>query len=621
MGGLLFSLLVTTALGPSESQWAIVATNNRSLALSRPDLRYADDDGAKYAGLFADYFGLERVTLLTDFDPELAPLYGDWPARSQSATRSGLAAALRRVSNEVAEARAQGRRTSVFVVLAGHGDLADGQGFFELRDGPLRAAALEAMLKAVPADRIHLVIDSCNAYFMLDPRKVGARRFVVRPRRARSLLDRLPNVGAVLSTSAEAVTYEWSEIQSGIFSHEIRSALRGAGDADGDGALTYDEVAAFVETANERVKNPLFRPKVFAQAPKHDAGAPLLRWPESSDHTLWLGPSMARRITLRDANGVRLADAHKAAGTSLLLQLPTGPEAIGVYEQTPPPAKAGRPGRVHRVLQGGGRHDIDALLTEAPRVVGRGEAPVLQDLFASPFGPASVTEYRARLARAGDEVVGVAARDVARLARYLDAAAEAERAQRIGGGLALSGLGLGLGVAGGISARQANDGPAFAAMLAGGAMLVGAGGLQWARPSRVERVRNQFRRWHAVSGVSAAEAMSRTLEEMERLVGRARRMRPWSAGLQMGFGAALATSGLAFAVRSDGDGAALPSVYTAGVGLALLGAGLWAVVDKPKDAVERVWDLYHEEDGPSGGMALSLGAVDRGVSFGLSGRF
>lgn len=64
-----------------------------------------------------------------------------------------------------------------------------------------------------------------------------------------------------VSTSAEAEVYEWSELQSGVFSHAVRSGLAGAAGADGDGAVSYDELRAFVDTATSEIRNAAFRPR------------------------------------------------------------------------------------------------------------------------------------------------------------------------------------------------------------------------------------------------------------------------------------------------------------------------------------------------------------------------
>src|SRR5204863_8540184 len=117
----------------------------------------------------------------------------------------------------LAKKRAAGEKTEVYVVLAGHGDVDRGQGYIELEDRRLSATELEErVIGRLDADRVHLVLDSCHSYFMPHPRQPGGTRFAASGEGARDLLERHPNVGALISTSAEAVTYEWSEVQSGI---------------------------------------------------------------------------------------------------------------------------------------------------------------------------------------------------------------------------------------------------------------------------------------------------------------------------------------------------------------------------------------------------------------------
>ncbi len=112
------------------------------------------------------------------------------------------------------------------------------------------------MLKSIPSTRSHVILDSCNSFFVLNARKPGGQRLAVTAEAAKSLSDRLPNVGVFLSTSAEAEVFEWSELQSGIFSHAVRSGLLGGADADGDGEVSYDELRGFIEVASQKVKTP-----------------------------------------------------------------------------------------------------------------------------------------------------------------------------------------------------------------------------------------------------------------------------------------------------------------------------------------------------------------------------
>src|SRR5204863_106889 len=100
-----------------------------------------------------------------------------------------------------------------------------------------------------------------------------------------------------------------SEFQAGIFSHEVRSGLLGAADADGDGQVSYREIAAFIERANAAVPNEKFRPDVYVKPP---AAAPAL---------LDLRPALARRLELGgDAPGQPLRLIRPANAGALFLR-------------------------------------------------------------------------------------------------------------------------------------------------------------------------------------------------------------------------------------------------------------------------------------------------------------
>ena len=116
-------------------------------------------------------------------------------------------------------------------------------------------------------------------------------------------------------------THEWTEFQAGIFSHEVRSGLLGAADADRNGKVTYRELGAFVRRANEAIVNRKYRPEVVTQPPAGDPDAVFAELPD--------GPMVLEldndpgRIFVDSENGVRLADLHPAPGMRLALRLPT----------------------------------------------------------------------------------------------------------------------------------------------------------------------------------------------------------------------------------------------------------------------------------------------------------
>src|SRR6185369_6871401 len=77
-------------------------------------------------------------------------------------------------------------------------------------------------------------------------------------------------IGFLVSSSQSGESHEWEAFQSGVFSHEVRSGLTGAADADGDGLVSYREIAAFVLRANAAIVNEQYRPAVHAHPPNGD---------------------------------------------------------------------------------------------------------------------------------------------------------------------------------------------------------------------------------------------------------------------------------------------------------------------------------------------------------------
>jgi len=119
----------------------------------------------------------------------------------------------------------------------------------------------------------------------------------------------------LLSTSSARESHEWSEFQAGVFSHEVRSGLLGAADSDGDGQITYREIAAFVERANAAVPNERFRPDVYAKEPS--TASSLLDLRPGLGHRLEMSGAQSGHYFIEDTRGVRLADFHNAPGQAV----------------------------------------------------------------------------------------------------------------------------------------------------------------------------------------------------------------------------------------------------------------------------------------------------------------
>jgi hypothetical protein len=605
---------LAAAIG-APAHFALIATNNRSLDLTRPDLRYADDDGVKYAELFGELAGAENVYLLTELDFESKRLYPGWVERVTPPTIAELDRAVEALARAARARKARGERVEVHVVLAGHGDIDRGQGYVELADARLTSTDLEErILLRLEVDRVHLILDSCNSYFMLNPRKPGARRYVASAQDSQALLERYPHVGALVSTSAEAVTYEWSELQSGIFSYEVRSGLRGAADADADGRITYLELAAFLYVANRSIPNELYRPKVYTRAPNGRDDEPLLTVSSSVlARTLHLSKGTARRLTIRDSLGVRVMDVHKDAGAELILRLPAGTGELGVYELI---TGGERPEIVFRTIT------TSTLSAAAPPALGaRGEAPVFEKLFAEPFGPAAIDEYRSAAARE-QPVYGVSAADTARLTTLLDATASSLRGEQRLTGLGALGTGGAFVALGGLALGDSQDGAidraSTAALLGTGVVLSVGGALLIALPVPAEELREQLRE----SDGRAVIVIEGRLEELAKDQKDLRQLVGWT-GVAAGTTAGV-LSALALGVAGE-EGGELPGSRLAALPLSLLVIAAGAQILLTPSAAEELWRRYAEDSGSNGIIVAPLVVRDREgglrVGVGLGGEF
>jgi hypothetical protein len=587
VAAMLSSLFVLTMVlandaAPTDA-YALVVTNNRSLEHSRADLRYADDDGVAWAQLFDERLGARHTVLLTALDEEtqrLAPGLTQVP----SPTLVHLEQAVHSLAASIESSKQRGSKVEVYVVLAGHGDVSDGVGYLELLDGRLTAGALADRVVAplAKADRLHLIVDSCNSYYLLNPRQPGARRWAASGLPTGELTARFPNVGALLSTSAEAISYEWSELQSGIFSYEVRSGLRGAADADGDGRITYPELAAFIGRANEEIANSQFRPRVTARAPKADPQAALFE----------LGPGpQPRRLTIRDELGVRVADVHQEAGTALRLSLPSDRGELGVYEEVD---GGERPRLVFHAWPVGFRGDLGAVPESEPSASPRGENQVFSSLFRKPFGKTAFAAYLAAPPSVADDGFGVTTEDMKRLEQRLEALVEDDRQERVG----LAGL---VGLLSGFGARPPTPGPVYWGLL------------ESVRVSEPQLLLRRFRSFEASSDEARARAVMVTERDFRDMARRSMANRVVASAFALTLGSGLMAALVVVANQTGWDG------RDGGIGLFLMAGGtmLTSLITLTvwHTAVEREWDNYVRTELEPRGVDIALTAGLGGLGF------
>ena len=623
-------LCTTHAQAESAKQrvtYAVVIGNNRSLGARRPDLHYADDDAARYFELFQTV-APGNVSLLADFDRDTAQLFSQTRLHATTPTRSELLRIGSDIAQKVRAETVAGHETQVYFVFAGHGDVDQGTGYIELADARFTSKDLETWLRQIPFTRAHVILDSCNSFFMLGVRKPGGRHFATPEDDAKALASRMPNVGVFLSTSAEGEAFEWSEIQSGIFSHVVRSGLLGAADANGDGSVSYLELAGFVETATADVRNSNMRPHIFARGPFSRDDMPIvdLRG-RTNTRQVRLSDASSLRIRLRDSDGLPLLDANNEAGRPLELALPESWAKGAMVERLN--RKQRRPDElsVYAVPESSGLVELASLQPVTARGDSRGPAEVYQNLFARPYGPTALAAYVAARQSRPPEVYGVSREDTQRMDLVLSEIAHAERNQRILAGTAVLGSGMILEVIGAsvyhfddrLPNTRHNDGKTSGGFIMGlGAAYMLWGGYELAFRSPGEKAAAEFR-MTVNSGVDVSQAFARADAQLQVLVARERRAR-WVRGIVGG--ALILASGTAivgYEVSHSTPEQLVSSRAFGGTGLLFGGVFIASVflIESPAERLTKIW-----RDDPSlVHFQPTVTASANGAMFGLVGTF
>ncbi|HKY38241.1 MAG TPA: hypothetical protein VJN18_20000 [Polyangiaceae bacterium] len=515
-----------TASGARERlSFAVVIGNNKSLGKRRPELHYADDDAARYFEILQT-MAPGRVWLLSAFDRDSERLFPEAHRHASAPTVKNVEAVGRKLGEQVRAARAQGHETELYFIFAGHGDVAEGEGFVEMADARFRSRDLRAWLLSIPFTRGHVILDSCNSFFMLGVRKPGGRRFATSEDAQRAMAERLSNVGVFLSTSAEGEAFEWSEIQSGIFSHVVRSGLLGAADANADGSVSYLELAAFVDTATRDVRNPNMRPHVFARGPGARDHTPIARLQSMTGvRRLELGDAGSLRLRLRDGNGLALLDAHTERPSRLIVALPEAWARGAVIERRQAPAAAGVAPTLHALPEAPGVVTLAALTDVSAQSRVRGPDETFQTLFAQPFGPRALESYTTERGKQPPRVYGVSREDTERMGLVLDELARAESGLRVSesiGGIGFGGLltGAGIGVLHidpKLSKGEKTEARVLGVSLVslGGLFVIGGTGALLA-PSKGEEARDEFRQLIQAGGdpAQAFAAADKRIQEI-----------------------------------------------------------------------------------------------------------
>jgi len=227
-----------------EEIWAVVIGINRYKRF--PPLKYSVNDAQEFYRYLVDVNQVpqDHVWLLLDEDATLEKL------------RSTLGTQLRRYA---------GRDDMVIIYLAGHGTTErdasspDGDGLEkyilphnadprDLYASAMPMSEVARIFNRISSERLVFISDTCysGASGGRTVPVMGARGSV-----SGAFLDRLSQGrGRVILTASDAneVSVERDELQHGVFTFYLLEALKGKGDLDGNGIITFDEVYRYVST-------------------------------------------------------------------------------------------------------------------------------------------------------------------------------------------------------------------------------------------------------------------------------------------------------------------------------------------------------------------------------------
>lgn len=306
-------LLLSPRADAAIRRYAVIVAYAGHSAAGLAPLEYADDDGARYHELFSRI--ADDVRLFTVLDESTQRTHPQSARAARAPRREDVLAGLAHVFSRARRDVAAGDEVVFYFVLVGHGKIGDGgEGYVPLLDGSFtRTDMFQEVLAKSPATTNHVIVDACNAYFMVHRRggdAAPARKDAVQAFVSRESLTKYPNTGLLLSTSTEKDTHEWSVYRAGVFSHQVRSALAGGADVNGDGEVAYSEIAAFLAAANQHVTASA-RVDVFVKAPASDAARPLVDLKHATfSHWLRIPSGKPLRLYLEDSRAVRYADLH-----------------------------------------------------------------------------------------------------------------------------------------------------------------------------------------------------------------------------------------------------------------------------------------------------------------------
>ena len=338
---ILASVFRTGASWAGERSYALVVGNNAPPeGMSLKTLQYADDDAVRYYNFFKRF--TSEAHLLTFPDSRTQARYPAASALAELPTSENFDSAVFDLSQRIKHDKANGDETIVYFAFSGHGAFdEDGHAYLSLLSGGLTKEMLFDALSALGAQYTHIFVDACYAEGVVGSKGLfdnesDAEHIMLTADGFQKLLGekaaiRLPGVGVVMAASEHQKTHEWSQLESGIFTHEVLSGLAGPADINSDGKIEYSELVAFIAAANRDVEEPKGHIQVVAKPPERLNHVAIVDLRNISSSSFLIGDfSIFDQFYIELQNGERYLDAHLGTASQSHIAVPSEQRAYFV---------------------------------------------------------------------------------------------------------------------------------------------------------------------------------------------------------------------------------------------------------------------------------------------------
>ncbi len=291
------------ATAPHPRAYAIVIGSNAPGVGQQP-LRFAEDDAQLMAHVLEELGRFEAADVRVLLHP-------------------GAADVLRAIDDVAVKVRAsaaRGEQAEVVFYYSGHAKATA----VNLSGDDLPLSTLRDRLTGLPTALTIVVLDACQSGAFARVKGAGpAADFTY------NSVSKLTQKGLAVmaSSSAQELSQESDELRGSYFTHNLVSALRGAGDADGDGRVSLDEAYryAYRSTLASTARTQVGEQHVTLETDLEGQGDVPVTYPAEARAQLELPAALDARVLVQHVpSGSVVAEVQKAPGAPLRLAFATG---------------------------------------------------------------------------------------------------------------------------------------------------------------------------------------------------------------------------------------------------------------------------------------------------------